>query len=169
MRGPHASRLAPHARMACSSLSSTSRCAGLATATARSAMACASSRLSRSSSSLASSVHGATSLGEAAPAREARGVRPRLAGSPEASDSARSCSRLPRASASLGQLAAWAALAGRPDRPLFPTEVGAPPRLGQRQCLAQLCLRRGELAQLLLRLRGVLQHGGAHLGLGLGL
>eukprot|EP00964_Phaeocystis_antarctica_P037226 scaffold21268_cov60-Phaeocystis_antarctica.AAC.1 len=41
-----------------------------------------------------------------------RRLRPRPAGSPEAPSSARSCLRLPRASASLGQSAAWAALAG---------------------------------------------------------
>ena len=41
-----------------------------------------------------------------------RGLRPRPAGSPEAPFSARSCLRLPRASASLGQSAACAALAG---------------------------------------------------------
>ena len=41
-----------------------------------------------------------------------RRLRPRPAGSPEAPFSARSCLRLPRASASLGQSAAWAALAG---------------------------------------------------------
>ena len=41
-----------------------------------------------------------------------RRLRPRPAGSPEASFSARPCSRLPRTSASLGQSAAWAALAG---------------------------------------------------------
>eukprot|EP00964_Phaeocystis_antarctica_P025385 scaffold14265_cov58-Phaeocystis_antarctica.AAC.4 len=40
------------------------------------------------------------------------GLRPRPAGSPEAPFSARPCLRLPRASASLGQSAAWAALAG---------------------------------------------------------
>ena len=39
-------------------------------------------------------------------------LRPRPAGSPEPPYYARSCSRLPRASASLGQSAAWAALAG---------------------------------------------------------
>ena len=44
--------------------------------------------------------------------RKTRRLRLRPAGSPEASLSARSCSRLPRASASLGQSAAWAALAG---------------------------------------------------------
>ena len=47
-------------------------------------------------------------------------LRPRPAGSPEASVSARSCSRLPRASASLGQAAAWAALAAA-IRALFST------------------------------------------------
>ena len=41
-----------------------------------------------------------------------RRLRPRPAGAPEASFSARLCSRLPRASDSLGQSAAWAALAG---------------------------------------------------------
>ena len=41
-----------------------------------------------------------------------RRLRPRPAGSPEAPPSARACLRLPRASASLGQSAAWAALAG---------------------------------------------------------
>jgi hypothetical protein len=43
-------------------------------------------------------------------------LRPRPAGSPEATFSARSCSRLPRASASLGQSAAWAALAAHMGR-----------------------------------------------------
>ena len=41
-----------------------------------------------------------------------RRLRARPAGSLEAPFSARSCLRLPRASASLGQSAAWAALAG---------------------------------------------------------
>eukprot|EP00964_Phaeocystis_antarctica_P065103 scaffold39225_cov60-Phaeocystis_antarctica.AAC.2 len=41
-----------------------------------------------------------------------RVLRPRPAGSPEAPFSARSCLRLPRASASLGQSAAWVALTG---------------------------------------------------------
>eukprot|EP00964_Phaeocystis_antarctica_P040216 scaffold22994_cov63-Phaeocystis_antarctica.AAC.5 len=45
--------------------------------------------------------------------RETRWLRPRSAGSPEASFSARSCSRLPQASASVGQSASWAALAGQ--------------------------------------------------------
>ena len=46
------------------------------------------------------------------PTWKRRWLRPRPAGSPEASFSARSCSRLPQASASVGQSASWAALAG---------------------------------------------------------
>ena len=46
------------------------------------------------------------------PMRKTRWLRLRPAGSPEASLSASSCSRLPRASVSLGQSAAWAALSG---------------------------------------------------------
>eukprot|EP00964_Phaeocystis_antarctica_P134267 scaffold98531_cov69-Phaeocystis_antarctica.AAC.1 len=46
------------------------------------------------------------------PMWKTRGLRPRPAGSPEAPFSTRSCLRLPRTSASLGQSAAWAALAG---------------------------------------------------------
>eukprot|EP00964_Phaeocystis_antarctica_P037008 scaffold21143_cov48-Phaeocystis_antarctica.AAC.2 len=55
--------------------------------------------------------------------RKTRRLRPRLTGSPEASLSARSCSRVPRASASLGQSAAWAALAPRPFRPCFSSQA----------------------------------------------
>eukprot|EP00964_Phaeocystis_antarctica_P083332 scaffold52427_cov59-Phaeocystis_antarctica.AAC.3 len=46
------------------------------------------------------------------PMWKTRQLRPQPAGSPEAPFNARSCLRLPRASARLGQSAAWAALAG---------------------------------------------------------
>ena len=49
-------------------------------------------------------------------------LRLRPAGAPEASLSARSCLRLPRAPASLGQPAAWAALAG-PIQAVFSSQV----------------------------------------------
>ena len=53
-----------------------------------------------------------------------RWLSPRPAGAPEASCSAGACLRLPQPAASLGQSAAWAALAslggsGRPYRPCF--------------------------------------------------
>ena len=50
-----------------------------------------------------------------------RWLGPRPTGAREGSLSARLRSRLPRASANLGQSAAWAALALRPHRPCFPT------------------------------------------------
>ena len=56
----------------------------------------------------------------------------RPAGGPETSFSARPCSRLPRASASLGQSAAWAALAGHTIPGVFTTQV----RAGSRFALA---------------------------------
>ena len=52
------------------------------------------------------------------PVWKTRWLRPRLTGAPEASLSARSCLRLPRASASLGQPAARAALTGHTGRVL---------------------------------------------------
>ena len=54
-----------------------------------------------------------------------RRLRPRPAGSPEAPSSARSCLRLPRASASLGQSAAWASLVGH---------IGPVSHIGMRVC-----------------------------------
>ena len=51
-------------------------------------------------------------VGLGVPCGETSWLRPRPAGSPEAPFSARSCSRLPQASASVGQSASWAALAG---------------------------------------------------------
>ena len=48
------------------------------------------------------------------------------AGAPEAAFSVRSCLRLPRASASLGQSATCAALAPRPYRPWFPHSMARP-------------------------------------------
>ena len=63
--------------MLCSSCFSVSRCRGCwATLAARAAIARASSRRSCRSSSLASSVHGATSLGEAAPKWERKADQP---------------------------------------------------------------------------------------------
>ena len=50
---------------------------------------------------------------------QTRRLRPRPAGAPGAALSARLCSRLPRAAASLGQSAAWGR-AGRPHRPCSP-------------------------------------------------
>ena len=61
----------------------------------------------------------------AAPVSKASWLSLRPAGAPEAAFSARACRRLPQASASLGQSAAWAALAPRPHPPLFSTQARA--------------------------------------------
>ena len=77
---------------------------------------------------------------ERGPMSKTRWCRLRPAGSPEAALSARACRRLPRASASLGQSAAWAALAGQIGPGFYmgenPTEPQPQPlqrRVGERR------------------------------------
>ena len=70
---------------------------------------------------------------DAAPMWKTRWLRPRPAGSPEASLCARARLRLPQAPASLGQSAAWAALAG-PTGLVF--HIGTALRAVSRSCSA---------------------------------
>eukprot|EP00964_Phaeocystis_antarctica_P063986 scaffold38438_cov56-Phaeocystis_antarctica.AAC.1 len=82
-----------------------------------------------------------------APVCETRWLRPRPAGAPEASCSARPCSRRAGASASLGRSAARAALAGRPRSPGPAFDVAARRHRFHHLAVVGRAVLRGELAE----------------------